>query len=154
MRPPVAPEKERIGVFATRSPFRPNPLGLSVVKLEKVQLDSPDGPVLWVSGADLMNGTPIYDIKPYLAYADSVPEARGGFTESAKKRRVMVEIPEDIKKNLSETLMMAVSDILAEDPRPAYQNDPDRIYKMIFDGYEFAFFVKDELLSVCEVTKL
>ena len=100
VRPPRLGGNKRTGVFATRSPFRPNPLGLSVVKLEKVQLDSSDGPMLWVSGADLMNGTPIYDIKPYLPYADSVPEARGGFTESAKKRRVMVEIPEDIKKNL------------------------------------------------------
>lgn len=154
VRPPRLGGNKRTGVFATRSPFRPNPLGLSVVKLENVDLDSPDGPLLYVSGADLMNGTPIYDIKPYLAYADSVPEARGGFTESAKKRRVMVEIPEDIKKNLSETLMMAVSDILAEDPRPAYQNDPDRIYKMIFDGYEFAFSVEDETLTVCEVKKL
>ena len=154
VRPPRLGGNVRMGVFATRSPFRPNPLGLSVVKLEKVDLDSPDGPVLWVSGADLMNGTPIYDIKPYLAYADSVPEARGGFTDSTKKRRVAVEIPDELKKGLSESLILAVLDILAEDPRPAYQNDPDRIYKMIFDGYEFAFFVKDELLSVCEVTKL
>ena len=154
VRPPRLGGNKRTGVFATRSPFRPNPLGLSAVKLLRVELDSPDGPVLWVSGADLMNGTPIYDIKPYLAYADSLPDAVGGFTDSAEKRKVAVEIPENIKNNLPKDILSAVVDILAEDPRPAYQNDPDRIYKMIFDGYEFAFFVKDELLTVSEVNKL
>ncbi len=154
VRPPRLGGNKRTGVFATRSPFRPNPLGLSVVKLERVELDSPEGPVLWVSGADLLNGTPIYDIKPYLAYADSVPNAVCGFTDSTEKRRVSVKIPDEIAKTLTESILAAVTDILREDPRPAYQNDPERIYKMIFDGYEFSFFVKEDILTVCEVVKL
>ncbi len=154
VRPPRLGGNRRTGVFATRSPFRPNPLGLSVVKLQKIDLDTPDGPVLYVSGADLMDGTPIYDIKPYLAYADSIPQAVGGFTDSTEKRRVSVEIPENIANSIPKDILSSVYDILAEDPRPAYQNDPDRIYKMIFDGYEFSFFVKEDILTVCEVIKL
>ena len=154
VRPPRLGGNRRTGVFATRSPFRPNPLGLSLVKLERVELDTPDGPVLYVSGADLMNGTPIYDIKPYIAYADSHPEAVGGFTDTTDKRKVAVKIPDEIAKILPESILSAVTDILREDPRPAYQNNPDRIYKMIFDGYEFAFSVKDEILTVSEVIKL
>lgn len=154
VRPPRLGGNKRTGVFATRSPFRPNPIGLSAVKLERIDLDSPDGPLLYVSGADLMDGTPIYDIKPYLSYADSIPEAVGGFTDSAKKRKVTVDIPEKIAKTIPDSLLTAVKDILAEDPRPAYQNDPDRVYKMIFDGYELAFYVKDEILTVTEVKKL
>ncbi len=154
VRPPRLGGNRRTGVFATRSPFRPNPIGLSCVKLERLLLDSADGPVLFVSGADLMDGTPIYDIKPYLAYADSVPDAVGGFTDTAKKRRVTVEIAENTANKIPENILSAVRDILAEDPRPAYQNDPDRIYKMIFDGFEFAFSVKDDILTVCEVLKL
>ena len=154
VRPPRLGGNRRTGVFATRSPFRPNPLGLSVVKLEKIELDSPRGPVLYVSGADLMDGTPIFDINPYLPYADSLPEATGGFTETAKKRKVSVVIPENIAKSVSSNILDAVKDILSEDPRPAYQDDPDRIYKMIFDDYEFSFSVKDSTLSVLEVKKI
>lgn len=154
VRPPRLGGNKRTGVFATRSPYRPNPIGLSCVKLEKVQLDTPLGPVLLVSGADLMNGTPIYDIKPYLPYADSVPDAVGGFTSRVEKRTVSVEIPQNIENDIPKDVLSAVKDILSEDPRPAYQNDPDRVYKMIFDGYEFAFSVKDEVLSVSEVKKL
>ena len=154
VRPPRLGGNRRTGVFATRSPFRPNPLGLSVVRLERVELDTPDGPVLYVSGADLMNGTPIYDIKPYIPYADSHPEAVGGFTDTTDKRKVTVKIPDEIAQTLPERILSAVTDILREDPRPAYQNNPDRIYKMIFDGYEFAFSVKDEILTVSEVIKL
>ncbi len=154
VRPPRLGGNKRTGVFATRSPYRPNPIGLSCVKLERVDLDSPDGPVLIVSGADLLCGTPIYDIKPYLPYADSIPEAIGGFTNTVNKRRVSVEIPENIANNIPKDLLSVVTDILREDPRPAYQNDPERIYKMIFDGYEFAFSVNDDILTVCEVRKL
>ncbi len=154
VRPPRLGGNKRTGVFATRSPFRPNPIGLSSVKLERVDLESSDGPVLYVSGADLMNGTPIYDIKPYIPYADSHPEASGGFTDDTKKRRVSVEIPIDIAGLIPNKLIPQITDILTEDPRPAYQNDPERIYKMIFDGYEFGFVVKDEILTVCEVKKL
>lgn len=154
VRPPRLGGNKRTGVFATRSPFRPNPIGLSSVKLERVELNTPEGPVLYVSGADLLCGTPIYDIKPYLAYADSHPEAVGGFTDSTEKRCVTVEIPENIAKKLPEKLISAVRDILREDPRPAYQNDPDRVYKMIFDGYEFSFSVEDDELTVTEAEKL
>lgn len=154
VRPPRLGGNKRIGVFATRSPFRPNPIGLSSVRLERVELDSPEGPVLYVSGADLLNGTPIYDIKPYLAYADSHPDAVGGFTDRVDKRRVEVDFPEKIAKTLPQEIKAAVVDILSEDPRPAYHDDPKRIYKMIFDKYEFAFSVTDNTLTVTEVTKL
>lgn len=154
VRPPRLGGNKRTGVFATRSPFRPNPIGLSCVKLEKIDFDTPEGPVLYVSGADLLSGTPIYDIKPYLAYADSYPDATGGFTDSTEKRRVSVNIPENLIKNIPENTLSAVIDILAEDPRPAYQNDPERLYKMDFDGYEFCFSVCENILTVTEVTKL
>lgn len=154
VRPPRLGGNKRIGVFATRSPFRPNPIGLSSVRLERVELDSPEGPVLYVSGADLLNGTPIYDIKPYLAYADSHPDAVGGFTDSVDKCRVEVDFPEKFVKTLPQEITAAVVDILSEDPRPAYHDDPKRIYKMIFDKYEFAFSVTDNTLTVTEVTKL
>ncbi|MBO7217398.1 MAG: tRNA (N6-threonylcarbamoyladenosine(37)-N6)-methyltransferase TrmO [Clostridia bacterium] len=154
VRPPRLGGNRRTGVFATRSPFRPNPLGLSVVRLERVDLDSPLGPVLYVSGADLMDQTPIFDIKPYLPYADSIADAEGGFTDTAKKRTVSVSIPEDIAKTIGSDILAAVTDILAEDPRPAYQDDPRRIYKMIFDCYEFSFSVEDSTLSVLEVKKI
>lgn len=154
VRPPRLGGNKRTGVFATRSPYRPNPLGLSCVKLERIELDTPDGPVLIVSGADLMNSTPIYDIKPYLPYADSVPSAVGGFTDQTVKRQVEVEIPENIASKLPKSTLTAVKDILREDPRPAYQDDPDRIYKMIFEGFEFSFNVCDNNLFVSEVEKL
>lgn len=154
VRPPRLGGNKRTGVFATRSPYRPNPIGLSSVKLEKIDLESPNAPILYVSGADLMDGTPIFDIKPYLPYADSIPDAIGGFTSTVDKRRVSVEIPEAIANSIPNDILSAVMDILAEDPRPAYQNDPERIYKMIFDEYEFAFLVKDEILTVSEVKKL
>ncbi len=154
VRPPRLGGNKRTGVFATRSPYRPNPLGLSCVKLERIALDTPDGPVLYISGADLMNGTPIYDIKPYLPYADSVPSAVGGFTETTLKRQVEVVIAQNISSRLPQSTLAAVRDILKEDPRPAYQDDPDRIYKMIFDGFEFRFYVREGKLFVSEVEKL
>lgn len=154
VRPPRLGGNKRTGVFATRSPFRPNPLGLSCVKLEKIELDSQLGPVLYISGADLMNGTPIYDIKPYLPYADSIPAAIGGFTETAVKQRVEVEFAQEALTNIPKELLKPIKDILTEDPRPAYQNDPKRVYKMIFDGYEFSFNVCENKLLVSEVEKL
>lgn len=154
VRPPRLGGNRRTGVFATRSPFRPNPLGLSCVRLERIEPDTPDGPVLYISGADLMNGTPIYDIKPYIPYADAHPEAAGGFTDSAEKRRVDVDISDAVAKTIPDRLLSEVTDILKEDPRPAYQNDPERIYKMIYSGFEFGFYVKDNILFVCEVKKL
>ncbi len=154
VRPPRLGGNKRTGVFATRSPFRPNPLGLSSVKLEKIELDSPEGPLLFVSGADLMDGTPIYDIKPYIPYADSHPEATGGFTDTTEKRKVEVIIPEEVSSLLCREDLSAVYDILKEDPRPAYQNDNDRIYKMIYRDFEFSFSVEKTTLTVKEVKKL
>ena len=151
VRPPKLGGNTRMGVFATRSPFRPNPIGLSSVKLEKIDLDCEYAPVLYVSGADIMDGTPIYDIKPYLAYTDSHPEAAGGFSVPCGEKLLRVEftdgqlgkIPEDLRKGLSE--------VLAQDPRPAYQNSPKRIYIMDFSEYEIKFTVEKGLLTVREI---
>ncbi len=154
VRPPRLGGNKRTGVFSTRSPFRPNPLGLSSVRLEGIDINSADGPVLYVSGADLLDGTPIYDIKPYLVYADSHPDAVCGFTDHTEKRRVRVMIDNNVSKNIPKDILSAVYDILAEDPRPAYQDDPDRLYKMIFGDFEFSFSVENNILTVKEVTLL
>ena len=140
VRPPRLGGNERMGVFATRSPFRPNPVGLSCVKLEKVALDEPDSPVLYVEGADLMNGTPIFDIKPYIPYADCHPEATGSFTEYSKDHHLNVEFPEELLERIPGESREALIAVLADDPRPAYQNDPERSYGMPFGekGYSFS----------------
>ena len=142
-----------MGVFATRSPFRPNPIGLSCVKLEKVDMDPKDGPVLYVSGADLMNGTPIYDIKPYLAYTDSHPEAVCGFADRVKAYELKIEFPEEFLLQIPEEHRPAAIALLAQDPRPSYQNDPDRRYGMAYAGYDIRFHVRDDVLTVCEVVR-
>lgn len=154
VRPPRLGGNERVGVFATRSPFRPNSLGLSCVRLEKIEFTKEFGPVLIVSGADILSGTPIYDIKPYIPYADSLPDATGGFTDSREKRRVEVSFSDQCLLVIPKDIKDAVSDILAEDPRPAYQDNPDRIYKMIFDDFEFSFNVYNKKLYVSEVKSL
>jgi tRNA-Thr(GGU) m(6)t(6)A37 methyltransferase TsaA len=151
--PPRLGGKTHMGVFATRSPFRPNPIGLSCVKLEKVDMDPKDGPVLYVSGADLMNGTPIYDIKPYLAYTDSHPEAVCGFADRVKAYELKVEFPEEFLLQIPEEHRPAVIALLAQDPRPSYQNDPDRRYGMAYAGYDIRFHVRDDVLTVCEVVR-
>ena len=143
---------ERMGVFATRSPFRPNPVGLSCVKLEKIDLESKEAPVLIVSGADLMDGTPIYDIKPYLPVADCHPEALGGFATKVEQHFLQVEIPEEWKARIPEDKLTALEGVLREDPRPAYQKDPERIYGMPFAGMDVHFQVKNGILTVCEIT--
>ena len=120
VRPPRLGGNTRMGVFATRSPYRPNPVGLSSVKLDRIELDSPDGPLLHISGADLMDGTPIYDIKPYLSYVDSHPEATGGFALQQKEGVIAVECPEDLLEIVPENKRQALLDLLAQDPRPAY----------------------------------
>lgn len=152
VRPPRLGGNKRIGVFATRSPFRPNPLGLSVVKIDHVEQDTPEGPVIYVKGADMVDGTPIYDIKPYIPYADSIPGAKGGFTDNMEYKTLKVEwnwdnndIPKNTKINLEK--------ILSNDPRPHYQNDPDRVYGMSYAGYEVKFKVTGEVLTVLSVTK-
>ena len=151
VRPPRLGGNTRMGVFATRSPFRPNPIGLSCVKLEEIQLHTGDGPVLIVSGADLMNGTPIFDIKPYLPYADSHPEAAAGFAAGGWERLLQVECPPELLSRIPENRRQAVLEILAQDPRPSYQNDPDRVYGMAYGGLDIRFSVRDRLLTVKEI---
>ena len=152
--PPRLGGKTRMGVFATRSPFRPNPIGLSSVKLDEIDLHTKDGPVLYVSGADLMDGTPILDIKPYLAYTDSHPDAIGGFADPVRDYRLQVVFPDCLKRLVPPRLLEPVTELLAQDPRPSYQNDPERIYGVAFGGYDFRFRVQDGVLTVCEVEKL
>lgn len=150
VRPPRLGGNTRVGVFATRSPFRPNPIGLSCVRLTAVE-KTRDGTVLKVAGADLMNGTPILDIKPYLPYADCHPEAAGGFTESVGKRRVSVFLPEPLAARLSPGERRALTAVLQEDPRPAYQDDPDRVYGFRFGSREVRFRVQDGVLTVTDL---
>ena len=147
VRPPRLGGNERLGVFATRSPYRPNPLGLSSVRLEGIE-KTDRGMTLLVTGADLMNGTPLYDIKPYLPSADCHPEAAGGFTQTREKRRVTVDIPEAAARDFSPAQLSALRAVLSEDPRPAYQEDPDRIYAFEFAGKKVRFRVKEGLLTV------
>ena len=151
VRPPRLGGNTRVGVFATRSPFRPNAIGLSCVKLEGVELRTPEGPVVWVSGADLMDGTPILDIKPYVPYADSRPEAKEGFTSSGWERLLEVEFPAPLLERVPERLREALMGVLANDPRPPYQRDPDRLYGLPFGGLEVKFSVDGERLTVREV---
>lgn len=152
VRPPRLGGNRRLGVFATRSPFRPNPLGLSCVKLEGIELQTPRGPVLHVSGADLMNGTPIYDIKPYIPYADCRPEASEGFAPAPEKS-LRVEIAPEIAKKISDERLGALRGVLAWDPRPHYQEDPDRVYGMAFAGMEVKFTVAGETLTVVDIAE-
>ncbi len=154
VKPPRLGGNQRMGVFATRSPFRPNPIGLSCVKLEGIELDSEWGPVLHVAGADLMDNTPIYDIKPYLPYTDSRPDAAGGFAEPLKDYALTVDFPEELLFRIPLELREAVIGVLACDPRPSYQKDPTRIYGVEYAGYDFRFTVRDSILTVCEVVLL
>ena len=151
VRPPRLGGNQRVGVFATRSPFRPNAVGLSCVKLLGVEKGS-EGTVLKVAGADLMNGTPIYDIKPYLPYADCRPEATGGFTDRTEKRTVEVEIPEACAKAMMPEDLEALKAVLREDPRPAYQDDPERVYGFEFGGRNVRFRVDGKKLSVISIS--
>ena len=152
VRPPRLGGNTRVGVFATRSPFRPNPLGLSCVKLEGVELNTPEGPVLHVSGADLMDGTPIFDIKPYVPYADCHPEAKEGFAP-APIRQLEVSFPHPLLELVPQNRREALQGVLACDPRPSYQDDPARIYGMSFAGLEVSFRVEGNQLVVLSVTK-
>ena len=142
-----------MGVFATRSPFRPNPIAMSAVKLEKIDFDCPNAPVLVVSGADIMDNTPILDIKPYLAYVDSYPDALSGFALAEKEGKLQVEIPEQLLKIIPEEKREGLIDILKQDPRPAYQEDPERVYVMTFGEFEVSFKVDSDLLTVTKIEK-
>lgn len=152
VRPPRLGGNQRMGVFATRSPFRPNPIGLSCVKLERVEPDSPDGPVLHVQGADLLDGTPIFDIKPYLPYADCRPEAVGGFAADYQAR-LTVDFPAGLAGKIPPEKLAALTGVLAGDPRPPYQNDPERVYGMTFAGFNIRFRVEGDKLTVLEISK-
>ncbi len=151
VRPPRLGGNVRKGVFATRSPFRPNPIGLSSVRLEKVDIDPQLGPVLYVSGADLMDGTPIYDIKPYIAYTDSHPDAVSGFASTPAEYLLDVDFPEELLIKVAENQRESLLDVLAHDPRPQYQDDPKRVYGMEFGGMEVKFKVEGMLLHVVSV---
>ena len=148
VRPPRLGGNTRMGVFATRSPFRPNAIGLSAVKLEGVELHTTEGPVITVSGADLMDGTPILDIKPYIPYADSHPEAREGFTSGGWERMLEVEFPPELLARVPEDKRAALTGVLANDPRPSYQKDPERVYGLPFGGLEVRFTVSGQVLTV------
>ena len=142
-----------MGVFATRSPFRPNPLGLSCVEIESVQYDHQEGPVIHVKGADLMDGTPIYDIKPYLAFTDSHPDAVGGFADDVRDYALEVDFPEHLLALIPEDERDTVTTILRGDPRPQYKADGDRIYGMIYGNNEIHFKVENGVLTVTDVNK-
>lgn len=152
VRPPRLGGNKRVGVFATRSPFRVNPIGLSSVKLDRIELTE-QGPVLYVDGADLLDGTPIYDIKPYIPLTDSHPEARAGFAEKTKEYEVEVIIPEKLLQQIPDDQRQAVRDILSQDPRPGYQADKTRIYGMKYGNLEIKFRSDAKKLLVCAIEK-
>ncbi len=152
VRPPRLGGNVRLGVFATRSPFRPNPLGLSCVRLLEIRQDREQGPVLVVAGADLMDGTPIYDVKPYLPYADCKPDAVGGFAARPKGADLAVDCSPALLDRVPEDKRAALLAVLAQDPRPQYQDDPERVYGMAFAGLEVRFQVAGERLTVTEIS--
>lgn len=151
VRPPRLGGNTRVGVFATRSPFRPNSVGMSSVKLERFETDKNLGPVLYVSGADLLDGTPIFDVKPYLAYVDSHPEAKDGFALNQKEGTLTVDFPEELLAEVPVEKRQGLIELLSQDPRPQYQNDPERVYKMKFGAQEVWFKVEDDKLNVCKI---
>lgn len=151
VRPPRLGGNERVGVFATRSPFRPNPIGLSSVRLLGIEKEEGNGLVLQVAGADLLDGTPIYDIKPYLPHVDSHPEATGGFAGEVKDYKLEVECEEQLLKRIPAEKRTALLGILSQDPRPAYQNDEKRVYGMKFSGFNIKFSVKNGILKVLQI---
>ena len=153
VRPPRLGGNTRMGVFATRSPFRPNAIGLSCVKLVGLEQTKDHGTVIHVAGADLMDGTPIYDIKPYIPYADCQTDATGGFTDTAKDFILQVQCPQEMLSTLPEDKQPALLDVLSHDPRPSYQKDSDRIYGLEFAGFDVRFTVQNNILTVTEICK-
>ena len=151
VRPPRLGGNTRMGVFATRSPFRPNAIGLSCVRLLSVEHTQDMGTVLHIGGADLMDGTPILDIKPYIPYCDAHPEAMGGFTQDAGDFILEVDFPENLKQRLPAEKQEAICQVLSHDPRPSYQKDSDRVYGLSFAGFDIRFTVKDKVLTVVDV---
>ena len=156
VRPPRLGGNKRMGVFATRSPFRPNPIGLSCVQLDSIEWDTPNGAVLHVSGADLMSGTPIYDIKPYISYTDSRADATSGFVDSRDEARLVstittIDFPEMLLQKIPQEKREALLAVLANDPRPSYQNDSKRVYGLLFAGFDVRFSIEGSVLKVVEV---
>ena len=154
VRPPRLGGNIRMGVFATRSPYRPNKMGLSCVKIEKIELHTPDGPILWVSGADLMNGTPILDIKPYLPHSDSIHNAKGGFSTQVAWQTLQVEIPEHLLAAIPQEQRESIIQLLSQDPRPAYQNDPTKVYGVTYSNLNIRFTVTEGKLIVTNIQPL
>ncbi len=151
VRPPRLGGNKRMGVFSTRSPFRPNPIGLSSVKIIAVELNTTKGPVIEISGADLLDGTPIYDIKPYLAYTDSHPDAASGFALTSESPRFDVIIKDEFLNKIPDGLKDAVIDILAQDPRPGYQDDPQREYTFKYSDFEISFTANGNTVTVTDI---
>lgn len=150
VRPPLLGGNKKMGVFATRSPFRPNRLGLSSVRISEIKYDTTRGPVICVLGADLMDGTPIYDIKPYVVYADSHPEARSGFVDANAIHWLTVNFPDSLESVFSDCELEVLRRVLSLDPRPHYQNNPDKVYGMMYAGHDIRFKVADDILTVVE----
>lgn len=153
VRPPRLGGNARMGVFATRSPFRPNPIGLSCVRLERVDLQDPAGPVLWVRGADLLDGTPIFDVKPYVPLADCRPQATGSFSDAHREDHLLVEFPPELLDLVPPERRQALLGVLAQDPRPSYHRDPQRVYGLSFAGLEVRFTVEGDRLQVRSVER-
>lgn len=154
VRPPKLGGNKRMGVFASRSPYRPNPIALSSVRLQSIEYDSKNRPILNILGADLLDGTPILDIKPYLPYTDSHPEAKGGFALQSTEPLLEVIIAQDQAEQLPSHLLECIKSLLAQDPRPGYQKDPDRQYALQYGGYELHFKVCGQTLTICDIKKL
>lgn len=154
VRPPRLGGNERVGVFASRSPFRPNPVGLSCVRLVRVEKRENEGLVLLVSGADLLDGTPVFDVKPYLPFADCVTDATGGYAAAHEGHRLQVNFPENLLSKIPQDKRDGLIETLADDPRPSYQDDPSRVYGMRFGGWEIKFTVRNRALTVTEVFSL
>lgn len=154
VRPPRLGGNKRMGVFATRSPYRPNPIGLSCVELVEIKETKEQGTVLVVAGADMMNGTPVYDIKPYLPFADSIPNARAGFAGDHEKDQLQVVFPESLRSAFTPKQQETLSSLLSQDPRPHYQKDPGRLYGFPFQGKDVRFRVEGDTLTVCAIVPL
>lgn len=151
VRPPRLGGNKSVGVFASRSPFRPNPIGLSAVRLASVEWESANGPILHVLGADLMDGTPIYDIKPYVTYADCHPNARSGFVDQNEWKTLEVVFPDELSRQLTKEQVQSLTQVLSLDPRPQYQNNPQKVYGMPFEGRDIRFRVENGILFVIEI---
>lgn len=151
VHPPRLGGNTLMGVFGTRSPYRPNHIGLSSVKLDKIEFTEHLGPIIYISGADLMNGTPIYDIKPYLAYTDSHPDAIGGFADDFVDYRLKVVFPDELLNTIPQEKQQPLIEVLSQDPRPSYQNDPHRIYGIAFSDKNIRFRVNNDTLTVCDI---